>query len=450
MARRLVVIGGDAAGMSAAAQVRRMQPDREIVVFERGNYTSYAACGIPFFVAGLVEHADKLIARTPEQFREQYRIKAMMRHEVLAISPKEQRIVVRNLDKNEERQEPYDELLIATGADPVRTGFDGEDCANVHLVNTLVDAKAIDKALSGGEIRRVVIVGGGYIGLEMAEAFVLRGLEVSMIHRGPEVMATFDPDMGRHVSEALRQGGIHLHLNTALEGFTQENGRVTAVRTSQGSISADMVILGIGVRPTSRLAKEAGLGLGAKDSIRVNELQQTDHTQIWAAGDCAESFHMVSRRPVYIALGTIANRQGRIAGINLGGGYATFPGVLGTSIAKFMECECSRTGLNERKLKQLGWQYVQAQISTKTLPRYYPNSTAMHVKVLAEKGSGKLLGVQIVGGPGSAKRIDTAAMALHAGLRLDEFINVDLSYAPPFSGVWDPIVTAAKQAIKEV
>lgn len=448
---RLVVIGGDAAGMSAASQVRRMQPEREIVVFERGNYTSYAACGIPFLVAGLVEHPDKLIARTPEQFREKYRIQTMIRHEVLAIQPKEQRILVRDLEKNEERQEPYDELLIATGADPVSTGFAGEESKNVHLVNTLVHAEAINQALSSGdEVRHVLIVGGGYIGLEMAEAFLLRGLEVSMIHRGPEVMTTFDPDMGRHVSEALRQGGIDLHLHTALEGFTHQNGRVSAVLTSQGSIAADMVVLGIGVRPASRLAKEAGLALGPKDSIRVNELQQTDQAHIWAAGDCAQSFHLVSRRPVSIALGTIANRQGRIAGINLGGGYATFPGVLGTSIAKFMDCECARTGLNERELKQLGRQYVQAQISTRTLPRYYPGSSAMHVKVLAEKGSGKLLGVQIVGGPGAAKRIDSAAMALHAGLRLDELINVDLSYAPPFSGVWDPIVTAAKQAMKEV
>lgn len=450
---RLVVIGGDAAGMSAASQVRRMQPEREIIVFERGSYTSYAACGIPFYVAGLVEDVGRLIARTPKQFREKYRIQAMIRHEVLAIFPKEQRILVRDLEKNEERQEPYDELLIATGADPVRTGFDGEESANVHLVSTLVHAQDIDQALSNGgdgAVRQIVIVGGGYIGLEMAEAFQLRGLEVTMIHRGPEVMATFDPDMGHYVSEALRQSGIDLYLHTALEGFTHENGKVSALLTSQGSIPADMVILGIGVRPTSRLAKEAGLSLGPKDSIRVNELQQTDHAHIWAAGDCAQSFHLVSRKPAYIALGTIANRQGRIAGINLGGGYATFPGVLGTSIAKFMECECARTGLNERELKQLGWQYVTAQISTKTLPRYYPGSTSMHVKVLAEKGSGKLLGVQIVGGPGSAKRIDTAAMALHAGLRLDEFIHADLSYAPPFSGLWDPMVIAARQAMKEV
>ncbi len=448
--QRLVVIGGDAAGMSAASKVRRMQPERAISVFERGSYTSYAACGIPYFVAGLVEDKDRLIARTPQEFREKYRIEAMMRHEVLAIYPDEQRILVRDLEKKEERREAYDQLLIATGAQPVTTGFDGENCANVHLVNTLVHAEALDKALAGGKVQRVVIAGGGYIGLEMAEALLMRGVEVTMIHRGKEVMATFDPDMGSHVSEALRQSGIRLQLNTSLEGFVQEQGRVSAVLTSQGKMPTDMVVLGIGVKPASRLAREAGIGLGPKDSVRVNELQETDHANIWAAGDCASSFHLVSRRPVYIALGTIANRQGRIAGINIGGGYATFPGLLGTSIAKFMECECSRTGLHERELKQLGWQYVQAQITANTRPRYYPGTSPIHVKILAEKGSGNLLGVQIVGGPGSAKRIDTAAMALNAGLRVDELINVDLSYAPPFSGVWDPIVTAAKQVMKKV
>ncbi|NLZ16118.1 MAG: FAD-dependent oxidoreductase [Desulfobulbaceae bacterium] len=448
--QQLVIIGGDAAGMSAASQVRRMQPELGITVFERGSYTSYAACGIPYYVAGLVEDKGRLIARTPETFRKKFRINTLMHHEVLAIYPDKQRILVRDLDTGRDLSEPYDQLLIATGAQAVTTGFDGEQCDNVHQVSTLVHAEAMARALAGETIRKVVIVGGGYIGIEMAEALHLRGLEVSMVHRGPQVMATMDPDMGSFISEALRQSGIKLHLETALEGFVQEKGKVTGVLTSQGVFPADMVILGLGVRPTSRLAREAGIALGPKDSIRVNELQQTEQENIWAAGDCAQSFHLVSRRPVHIALGTVANRQGRVAGINLGGGYATFPGVVGTSIVKFMDTECSRTGLSERELKRLGWHYVQAVIEDHTMPRYYPGSSVMHVKVLAEKGSGKLLGVQIVGGPGAAKRIDTAAIALHAGMDLDTFINVDLSYAPPFSGVWDPIVTAAKQAIKEV
>lgn len=295
---RLVVIGGDAAGMSAASQVRRMQPEREIIVFERGSYTSYAACGIPFmWLAWWRMSADSLPARRNSSGK--YRIQAMIRHEVLAIFPKEQRILVRDLEKNEERQEPYDELLIATGADPVRTGFDGEESANVHLVSTLAHAQDIDQALSNGgdgAVRQIVIVGGGYIGLEMAEAFQLRGLEVTMIHRGPEVMATFDPDMGHYVSEALRQSGIDLYLHTALEGFTHENGKVSALLTSQGSIPADMVILGIGVRPTSRLAKEAGLSLGpktasgstscSKPTMRISGLRATAPSpSTWSAAN---------------------------------------------------------------------------------------------------------------------------------------------------------------------
>ena len=448
--QRLIVIGGDAAGMSAASQIRRMQPLREITVYEKGPYTSYAACGIPYYIAGLVGEKEKLIARTPETFQEKYRISAQTEHEVLAISPEEHTVWVKNLQSGEDWHEPYDQLLLATGANPITTGFDGETCANVHHVNNLMQAEALEGALKNASARHALIVGGGYIGLEMAEALVMRGIRVTMIHRGRTVMSSLDLPMGELVGSALAEGGVDLRLNTSLEGFQHSDGRVTAVLTSTGPIATDLVILGIGVMPATKLAKEAGIELGEKDSIKVNELQQTSIKDIWAVGDCTQSFHVVSRRPVYVSMGTVANRQGRVAGINLGGGYATFPGVLGTSITKFMQTECARTGLNEQELRALGWKFATATIKTKTLPPYYPGATTLHVKVLAEKGSGRLLGVQIVGGTGSAKRIDTAAVALHAGMDVETFINLDLSYAPPFSGVWDPIITAAKQVLKDI
>jgi NADPH-dependent 2,4-dienoyl-CoA reductase/sulfur reductase-like enzyme len=295
-----------------------------------------------------------------------------------------------------------------------------------------------------------VVVGGGYIGLEMAEALVRHGLEVSLVNRAPQVMVSLDYDMGALVSEALRDLGVSLYLEETLTAFETTKGKVTGVVTDKRTLPADMVILGLGVRPNTALAAAAGIPLGEQGSIRVNERMETEIAGIWAAGDCAESFHLVSRRPFYIALGTVANRQGRVAGINLGGGYATFPGVMGTAVTKICEIEVARTGLQEKEIKALGLEHVSAIIKSRTKAGYYPGAGEITVKLLAEKGSGRLLGGQIVGMEGSAKRIDTVATALHAGFTVEDMINLDLGYAPPFSPVWDPVVTAARAVAKKL
>jgi NADPH-dependent 2,4-dienoyl-CoA reductase/sulfur reductase-like enzyme len=295
-----------------------------------------------------------------------------------------------------------------------------------------------------------VVVGGGYIGLEMAEALVKNGLEVSLIDRSPQVMGTLDDDMGALVSKALRDFGVKLYLEESLTSFSTKDGRVTGAVTDKRTLPADMVILGLGVRPNTALAAAAGIPLGEKGSIRVNERMETGTPGIWAAGDCAESFHLVSHRPFYIALGTVANRQGRVAGINLGGGYATFPGVMGTAVTKICQVEIARTGLQEKEVAALGLEQVSAVIKSRTKAGYYPGAGEISVKLLAEKGSGRLLGGQIVGMDGSAKRIDTLATALHAGFTVEEMINLDLGYAPPFSPVWDPVVTAARVLTKKL
>ncbi len=284
----------------------------------------------------------------------------------------------------------------------------------------------------------------------MAEALHLRGLQVSIIQRGAQLMPNLDPDMGELLGNALLSSGIALYRNETVKGFDHKNGLATGVVTDQRTIPADLVILGLGVIPNSGLARDAGIPLGPHGSIKVNELQQTGTANIWAAGDCAQAYHLVSHRPVHIALGTVANKQGRVAGKNLGGQYASFPGIVGTAITKFMDTECARTGLCEKEINALGWQYVTGRINGFTLPRYYPGSAPICVKVLAEKGSGRLLGAQIVGGRGSAKRIDTAATALHADFTLEDLLYLDLSYAPPFAGVWDPLVIAARMALKQV
>jgi len=447
---RLVVIGGDAAGMSAASKVRRENPEREIVVFERSPHTSYSACGLPYFIAGMVEDADSLIARTPETFRDKYRIDARIRHEVLGIETGARRVRVVNLENRQEWWEPYDQLLIATGAVPFCPELPGAAGRGIYGLSTLASGIRIRRVLDEEKPRRAVVVGGGYIGLEMAEALILRGLEVSLVQRGPQVMGTLDPDMGALVSEALRDVGVTLYLEESLAGFETEGGRVRAVVTDRRTLPADIVILGMGVRPASGLAKEAGIPLGVKDAIRVDPRMRVGVEGVWAAGDCVESFHLVSRRPFYVALGTVANKQGTVAGINLAGDEAYFPGVVGTAVTKVCKYEVARTGLLEEEIVALGLDYTSAVIESKTRAGYYPGAGRITVKVLAEKGSGRLLGGQIVGIEGAAKRIDVLATALHAGMSVQQVVDLDLSYAPPYSPVWDPVQIAARAALKGV
>ncbi len=371
-------------------------------------------------------------------------------HEVTVIDPKKQKVLVKNLHTSKEHWQPYDQLLLATGARPVRPQLEGIESSNIHDVKNLISGSRLKQALSAHHPRSAVIIGGGYIGLEMAEAMHLCGVQTTMVQRNTQVMPTLDPDMAERVAKAMRDKGITLYLNEEVQGFEHKNNLATAVITNKLAIPADIIILGIGVRPNSALAKNAGISLGPKESIKVNELQQTETANIWAAGDCAQSFHLVSRKPVYVPLGTVANKQGRIAGMNLGGHYATFPGVVGTAITKFRDTECARTGLNERQITELGLQHATGLVEGYTIPRYYPDSSPICVKVLAEKGSARLLGVQIVGGRGSAKRIDTAVTAVHAGFSLEDLLYLDLSYAPPFAGVWDPIVIASRLALKDM
>jgi NADPH-dependent 2,4-dienoyl-CoA reductase/sulfur reductase-like enzyme len=391
-----------------------------------------------------------LVIRSPEKFRERDGIDVRILHEVEEIDPTGRRVRVRDLQGGRVFWESYDQLLIATGAHPICPKIPGSDALHICGVNTLESGLDIRRRLDTGTMKKGIIVGGGYIGLEMAEALVRHGLEVTLVDRSPEAMGTLDYDMGALVSQALRDFGVTVHLEESLTEFQTTAGRVTGIVTDQRTLPADIVILGLGVRPNSALAEAAGIPLGEKGAIRVNERMETGVAGIWAAGDCAESFHLVSRKPFYVALGTVANRQGRVAGINLGGGYATFPGVLGTAVTTICEVEVARTGLQEKEITALGLKWVSAVIKSRTKAGYFPGSGEITVKVLAEAGSGRLLGGQIVGMQGSAKRIDTLATALHAGFSVQEMINLDLGYAPPLSPVWDPVVTAAREAAKKL
>ena len=443
---RMVIIGGDAAGMSAAAKIRREQPQREILVLEKTAYTSYSACGIPYWLGGLVESAENLVVRSPEVFRRDYDIDVRTGHEVREIDPVAQRLLIRGADGREFR-EAYDQLLIATGAHPFCPDLPGSGASGIFGLSTLASGERLAEFLEGEHPRRAVVVGGGYIGLEMAEALVRRKLEVALIDRNSEVMNTLDPEMGALVSAALREVGVALYLGEELREFRVSGSRVTGVVTSQRELPADVVILGMGVRPNAALAAAAGLELGVKGAIKVDGRMQTGDPNIWAAGDCVASVHRLTGKPTYIALGTVANKQGVVAGINLAGGQAWFPGVMGTAVSKICRVEVARTGLQEKELQALGIGFITAKIEAQTRAHYFPGAGPMTVKLLAEAGSGRLLGAQIVGEEGAAKRIDIVATALTAGMTAADLVDLDLSYAPPYSPVWDPVQTAARQLV---
>lgn len=455
MTERLVVIGGDAAGMSAASQARRMRgaDDLAIVAFERSSYVSYSACGEPYFVGGYVPRLEDLLARTPEQFAAQH-IDVRTRHEVTAIDTARRHVTVRDLEAGRSFDEPYDTLLYATGATPARPAIDGAHLAGVHEMHTLDDALAVRRIVESRP-RQAVVIGGGYIGLEMAEAFLNEQIAVTVVTAGASVLdPQIDADMGDRVITAMRALGIEVHTRQRIRHIEGRDGRAVGVSCCPDAepddaaqlIAADVVVMGLGSRPTVDLAHAAGIPLGESGAVWVDDHMRTQVDGVWAAGDCAEATHRVSGGPVNFHLGTIANKQGRIAGINIGGGDEAFPGVLGTAITKVCGTEIARTGLTEAAARDAGFAAVASTFDSTTTAGYWPGAEPMTMKVVADRATHRLLGAQIVGGDGAGKRIDAVAMALWNEMTVEAMVNVDLSYAPPFSGVWDPVLVAARKA----
>ncbi|MGH9177356.1 MAG: FAD-dependent oxidoreductase [Acidimicrobiales bacterium] len=446
MAGRLVVIGGDAAGMSASAQARRRRGDLEIVALEKGRWTSYSACGIPYLVGGDVDDVDDLVVRSPQAFRDSLNIDVRTRHEVTAVDLEAGRVEVRDHVHGRTYGLGYDALLVATGAVPYRPDLPGISGPQIHGVQDLEDASRLLAGLDDNGPEDVVVVGGGYIGLEMAEAFVRRGCpRVTVVERAAEVMGTLDPDMGALVGDAMRRFGIGVRTEVEVTAFSPGT-----VHTTDGDLPAGLVVLGMGVVANSGLGAEAGLETGEKGGVVVDRRQATSAEGVWAAGDCCLSYHLVARRPVHLPLGTVANKQGRVAGVNIGGGYATFGGVVGTAVTRICTTEVARTGLNQREATRAGIGWEAVRVTSSTRAAYLAGGGEIVVKMLAERGSGRLLGAQLVGQEGAAKRIDVVATAITAGLTVEEIIDLDLSYAPPFSPVWDPVQVAARQAAKAV
>ncbi|RBY92039.1 flavoprotein oxidoreductase [Blastococcus sp. TBT05-19] len=438
---RLVVIGGDAAGMSAAAQARRLRDadDLDIVVLEQGPDVSYSACGIPYWIGGQVERREHLIARTPEDFAaKDITVRTGTRAE--EIETEAGKVVTADGERI-----GYDRLVVATGGRPSRPPIPGLDAPGVFGVHRLDDGAAIRAALDGGA-RRGLVLGGGYIGLEMAEVLQRRGLEVTVVLADPLPMQLLDADMGERVRAGMGAMGMDVHTDQAVrEVLVDASGRACGVRTDAGSYEADLVVLGLGMGPEVALAEAAGIRLGATGAIDVDRTQRTrSHPEIYAAGDCAQTFHRVTGEAAHVALGTHANKQGRVAGSVIGGRPARFAGVLGTALTKVGEIEVARTGLCTTQAEEAGFDYRTDTIEATTRAGYYPGAEEIAIKLLSEAGSGQLIGAQIVGGPGSGKRIDVLAAAIWAGMTAEDLAGSDLSYAPPFSPTYDPVVVAAR------
>lgn len=450
MSSRLLVIGGDAAGMSAASHVRRAVPGAEIVVVERGPYTSYSMCGIPYLVGGLIDGADDLVVRSPEEFRAQG-LTVHTGTEALAIDAGAHRVHVRDVASGVERSEPYDLLLYAAGAHPSMPPIPGL-VEHGHVVHTLDEGEHLRRHLDGrGDVRHVVVIGAGYIGMEIAEALVRAGIRSTLLDRSGQVMSTLDADMAEVVQEALERFGVEVRLGEHVERVDTR-----AVSTDQGEIPADLVIVATGARPTVGVAQAAGCALGETGALRVDRRMRTSVDGIWAAGDCVESRHVVSGRPVNVQLGTHANKQGKVAGIDIaavldgGAGDAEFPGVAGTAVTKVCEWEIARTGLSEREARAAGLVYEAVRFTGTAKSGYLPDPGEVVVKMLAESGTGRLLGAQLVGTGNVGKRIDVAATWCQVGVPVQDAQLLDLAYAPPFGGVWDLLQVGARKLVKQL
>ena len=450
MRERLIVIGGVAAGLSAASRARRTNPWLEIVVYEKGPDISYSACGLPYFIAGLVPQADSLRIYSPAFFEEQRNIRVLTGHEVAEISTSRHRVTVSPSGGARPEDVHYDHLVIATGAEPARPDVPGLDRRGVFHVNDLQSTLALRRYLEAERPRRAVIVGGGYIGLEMAEALGERGLQVTLLDRSARLFEAVDEDISAAIDRELASHQVRTftqaEMTAVLGGAGGGVGRVT---WQGGGEETDCVILATGVRPRVKLAEDAGIEIGRTGAIAVRDTMETSAAAVYAAGDCAEAAHLVSGRPAYVPLGTTANKQGRVAGENAAGGRARFAGIVGTAVVKVFSLEVARTGLSLAEATDAGYRACAATIQGAARARYL-GGRDITVRLVADRASGRLLGGQMIGPEGVAKRIDVIATALGARMIVEQVAELDLSYAPPFSSVWDPVLIAAQEMLREL
>jgi NADPH-dependent 2,4-dienoyl-CoA reductase/sulfur reductase-like enzyme/rhodanese-related sulfurtransferase len=453
---KVIIVGGVAAGPKAAAKIIRMKPDMDVTIIEKGLFLSYAGCGLPYYVSGEIKEQKELmetpagVVRDAAFFLNVKNLKVQNQTEALEIDRQGKRIRVKSLTTGEESWLPYDKLVLATGASPVIPPIPGVDKKNVFTLHGVHDAEGIKRVLAEHKAKDVVIIGGGLIGVEATEALATHGCRVTVVEMLPQILNLLDWEIARLVENYMETNGVKVMTNTralALESRSGTDGIMTHVRTDKGDLPADIVILAIGVRPNTSLAQKAGLAIGEKTrAIQVDGHMCTSDPDIYAAGDCVECMDRLTGRPCYVPLGSTANKQGRVVAVNICGGHELFPGVVGSSICKVFDYCVARTGLTERAATSLGYELITAMVPGADKAHYMPKAKTLLMKIVADKKTERLLGVQVTGPGEGAKRIDVAATAITAGMTLDQLANLDLSYAPPYASAMDNLVTAANVA----
>ncbi|MCS6884917.1 MAG: FAD-dependent oxidoreductase [Acidobacteriota bacterium] len=443
MFQKIVIIGGLAGGLTAASWARRTSAEVSITVVERGLEVAYSECGLPYVLSGEIGSFEQLVRYTPQEFAARYNVELLTGHIAEAIDPRQGCVEVRSASGGSRVRLYYDQLIVATGASPAMPAVAGLNLAGVFALRHLPEARTIDFYLRNNRLRSAVVVGAGWLGLEMAEVLVARGLRVTIVERTSR-LAGFSGEICSAILEELTAQGVRVCFESELLGIDGIAGTVSRVSTRSGEYDADIVFLATGVRPAVELARGAGLRLGAGGAIAVNERQMTSYPDIYAAGDCSEVYHIVLNRPVYLPLGTTANKQGRVAGINAAGGRAQFRGVVGTSALKVFSLEAATTGLSLEEALQAG--YRASRIVKRSISRagYYPGAERLIVEIVYDEATGRLLGCRMCGREAVAKRIDVAAAALYAKMRVDDLLQLDLSYAPPLAPVWEALLIAAR------
>ncbi|MCI9650436.1 MAG: FAD-dependent oxidoreductase [Lachnospiraceae bacterium] len=436
---KVVIVGGVAGGATAAARIRRLDEAAEIIVFERSGYVSYANCGLPYYIGGVIADPEELTLQTPESFYSRFRVAMKVRHEVTGIHPERKTVSVKNLETGEEFEEGYDKLILSPGAKPTQPRLPGTGISKLFTLRTVEDTLRIKEHIDRHHPKSAILAGGGFIGLELAENLRELGMEVAIVQRPKQLMNPFDADMAAMIHGEMRRHGVRLVLGQTVEGFAEKDGGVDVLLKDNAPLHADMVVLAIGVTPDTALAREAGLELGIKDSIVVNGRMETSVPDIYAAGDAVQVKHSVTGQDVLLSLAGPANKQGRIIADNICGGDSRYAGSQGSSVIKVFDMTAAVTGINEAHGRKAGLDVDTVILSPMSHAGYYPGGRVMTMKVVFEKETYRLLGAQIVGYEGVDKRIDVLATAIHAGMKATELKDLDLAYAPPYSSAKDPV-----------
>ena len=436
---KVVIVGGVAGGATAAARIRRLDEAAEIIVFERSGYVSYANCGLPYYIGGVIADSEELTLQTPESFYSRFRVAMKVRHEVTGIHPERKTVSVKNLETGEEFEEGYDKLILSPGARPTQPRLPGTGISKLFTLRTVEDTLRIKEHIDRHHPKSAILAGGGFIGLELAENLRELGMEVAIVQRPKQLMSPFDADMAAMIHGEMRRHGVRLVLGQTVEGFAEKDGGVDVLLKDNAPLHADMVVLAIGVTPDTALAKAAGLELGIKDGIVVNDRMETSVPDIYAAGDAVQVKHSVTGQDVLLSLAGPANKQGRIIADNICGGDSRYAGSQGSSVIKVFDMTAAVTGINETHGRKAGLDVDTVILSPMSHAGYYPGGRVMTMKVVFEKGTYRLLGAQIVGYEGVDKRIDVLATAIHAGMKATELKDLDLAYAPPYSSAKDPV-----------